>query len=72
MTLIAQTDDPELLEWLSNAANGAGSFLQNLAWAGLCADHENYPLLRPVLLEMRKKYTEYEPSDLVKEEIRRR
>jgi hypothetical protein len=46
--LVAQNDDPELLEWLTNAANRAGSFLQNLAWSGLRADHENYPILRPV------------------------
>jgi hypothetical protein len=70
--LIAQNDDPELLEWLSNAANRAGSFLQNLAWAGLRADHENYPILRPVLIEMRKRYPEHEPSEAVKQEIRER
>jgi hypothetical protein len=70
--LIAQNDDPELLEWLNNAANRAGGFLQNLAWAGLRADYENYPTLRPVLIQMRKRYPEYEPSDAVKQEIRDR
>ena len=70
--LIAQNDDPELLEWLTNAANKAGSFVQNLAWAGLRADSENYPMIRLVLMAMRRKYTEYEPSDAVKEEIRQR
>ena len=40
--------------------------------AGLRADHENYLLVRPLLLTMREKYPEYEPSDAVKEEIRGR
>jgi hypothetical protein len=70
--LIAQNDDPELLEWLANASQRGGGFVQSIANAGLRADHENYPLIRTVLLVMRGKYTEYEPSDAVKEEIRNR
>jgi hypothetical protein len=54
--MIAQTDDPELLEWLAKA-NQEGD--------------ENYPLLRPVLIQLRAKYPRYEPSAAVKEEIRR-
>jgi len=70
--LIAQNDDPELLEWLAKADTDAGAFVQSIARAGLHADHENYPLIRPLLLMMREKYPEYEPSDAVKEEIRGR
>lgn len=70
--LTAQNDDPELLEWLSNASQRGGGFIQSLANAGLRADHENYPTIRPLLLFFREKYTEYEPSDAVKQEIRER
>ncbi len=70
--LVSQSDDPELLEWLSNAKDKAGDFVRNLAEAGLRADPQNYPVLRPVLIEMRKKYPAYEPSDAVKQEIRER
>lgn len=68
--LIAQNDDPELLEWLANASEKAGGFLSSLANAALVADHENYPILRPVLLQLRAKYPRYEPSELVKQELR--
>jgi hypothetical protein len=70
--LIAQSDDPELLEWLSNASQRGGGFVQSLANAGLRADHKNYPAIRPLLIYFREKYTEYEPSDAVKQEIRER
>lgn len=43
-----------------------------LARAGLVADHENYPAIRSFLLWMREKYPQYEPSDLVKAEIKAR
>ena len=70
--LIAQNDDPELLEWLANAKQKGGGFVSSLAHAGLVADAENYPVIRILLLVMRRKYPEYEPSDLVKQEIRER
>ena len=70
--LVAQIDDPELLEWLAKAKEEGGGFVSHVAHAGLVADHENYPILRPVLVEMRKKYPAYEPSDAVKQEIRGR
>ena len=70
--LIAQNDDPELLEWLSKADQFGGGFVKAIARAGLVADHENYPMIRLLLMAMRKKYPAYEPSDEVKEEIRRR
>jgi len=70
--MIAQEDDPELLEWLVKAHVQGGGFVSNLAHAALVADEENYPLMRPLILIMRKKYTTYEPSDAVKQEIRER
>jgi hypothetical protein len=70
--LIAQNDDPELLEWLAEAQLKGGDFISSLARAGLVADHENYPVLRFVLMAMRVKYPAYEPSDAVKQEIRER
>lgn len=70
--LIAQTDDPELLEWLAKANQDGGGFVKAIARAGLVADCENYPLIRSLLLVMRAKYPAYEPSDAVKEEIRGR
>ncbi len=51
--------DPELQDWLLNAANFAGAFLKSIAWAGLRADQDNYPVLRPALLVMKSKYPEY-------------
>lgn len=70
--VIAQNDDPELLEWLNNAQQRGGGFVKNLAEAGLNADCENYPMIRPLLIFMRLKYPEYEPTDQVKQEIRER
>lgn len=70
--LIAQNDDPELLEWLAKADQSGGGFISALARAGLVADEDNYPILRPVLILMRSKYPKYEPSDEVKREIRER
>jgi hypothetical protein len=70
--LVAQTDDPELLEWLAKANLDGGMFVASLARAALVADHENYPILRPVLLVMRAKYPAHEPSDAVKQEIKER
>lgn len=56
--MIAQ-DDMELADWLLNAQSFGGDFLRSLAEAGLRADHENYPVLRPVLLSMKEKYPKY-------------
>lgn len=44
--LIAQNDDPELLEWLANANHQGGGFVSALACAALVADFQNYSLLR--------------------------
>lgn len=52
--------DSELTDWLLNVVNSnAGDFLRDLAKAALRADHENYPLLRPALLEIKKRYPKY-------------
>lgn len=70
--VIAQNDDPELLEWLAKASQEGGGFISSIARAGLVADEENYPAIRPFLLLMRARYPKYEPSDAVKQEIRDR
>jgi hypothetical protein len=69
-TMIAQEDDPEMLEWLAKANQDGGGFVSAIARAGLVADFENYPLLRPLLLKLREKYRQYEPTDTVKQEMR--
>jgi len=52
--------DPELDRWVSNLARmQCGSFLQSIYQAVVCADPENYELLRPLLLELKKKYPKY-------------
>lgn len=53
-------DDPELNDFLLNISSHAGSFLRSLGDAALRADCQNYPILRPVLLEMKKKYPDYD------------
>lgn len=70
--LIAQNDDPELLEWLSKASQEGGGFVSSVARAGLVADHENYPMIRPFLLWARSRYPQYEASAAVKAEINAR
>jgi len=65
----AQTDDPLVLEWLTNARQNAGDFLKNLAEAALRADCENYRFVRPIVIVMRAKYPLYEASDVVKKEL---
>lgn len=70
--MVAQSDDRELLEWLNNAEKDGGDFLSAFARAALRADWENYPLLRPSVLRIRAKYTEYEPTDEAKREIAER
>ena len=70
--MVAQEDDPELLEWLAKASVDGGGFISNVACAGLVADDENYVLIHPLLVVLRKKYPKYEPSEAVKQEIRER
>lgn len=68
--MIAQEDDPAMLEWLNNAQHKGGGFVSSLADAGRRADPENYRLMRPLLLVMRMKYPQYEPTPAVLEELR--
>jgi len=70
--IIAQEDDPELLEWLAKANQDGGGFVSAIARAALVADWENYPLIRPLLVQLRAKYPRYEPSEAVKSEIKAR
>jgi hypothetical protein len=67
--MIAQWDHPYMLEWLAKASRDGGGFVSSIARAGLVADHQNYPLLQPLLETLRKKYPQYEPSEAVKAEL---
>lgn len=55
--------DEELIPWLYGIVNGrpepAGDFLKAIADAAVRADPENYPILRPALLELQKKFPKY-------------
>ena len=61
--MIAQTDD-ELMDWIYCLANQSprrsGGFLESLSQAAVRADQENYLLLRPALLALKRKYPEYD------------
>jgi hypothetical protein len=70
--MVAQADDPFQLEWICNAQRLGGNFLSSIAQAALVADIENYPLMRPLIAHLRKKYPAYEPTEQVKQEIRDR
>ena len=56
-------NDVELSKWvyglLHNEPTRPGDFLKSIAEAASRADFENYGLLRPVLLELQKKYPDY-------------
>jgi len=59
-------DDIELIDWvlgITSERSGAGDFLRAIAEAATRADWENYPILRPVLLELQKKYPYYSEAD---------
>jgi hypothetical protein len=55
--------DPELAPWLLGISNGdpvpSGIFLHFVAHAALTADSENYRILRPVIVLLKKKYPKY-------------
>jgi len=68
--MIAQLDHPYMLEWLANASRDGGGFVSSLARAALVADEENYPILRPVIMVIRRKYPQYEPSEEVRKELK--
>lgn len=52
-------EDLELFDWLVAAQARGGGFVHAIADAGLRADPENYELIRPVLLELQRKYPQY-------------
>ena len=56
-------EDEELQDWLYGVMSGrpvpAGDFLKAIVDAATRADWQNYPLLRPVLLQLRDKYPQY-------------
>lgn len=60
--MMIANNDPELYKWLSNAMNkaGGGSFVYAVARAAFQADSENYMILRPALLQLKKKYPAYD------------
>lgn len=57
--------DPELDTWVDNLQRmHAGSFLECVHYVAVTADHQNYELVRPVLLQLKAKYPKYaEDSD---------
>ncbi len=53
-------EDEELIDWLLNLEPmNAGSFLRAIGEAAMRADSQNYPVMRPLLLELKKKYPDY-------------
>jgi hypothetical protein len=67
--MIAQEDHPHILEWLSDVSYRGGSFVRLLAAAALVADSENYPLLRPIVWTMFKKYPDYQPGQIAQRDV---
>jgi hypothetical protein len=54
-----RSTDQELSTWILNVSLHAGGFLSTLAEAAMHADPQNFAILRPVLLQMKKKYPDY-------------
>jgi hypothetical protein len=56
----AAPDDPDLFGWLCWVSRGGSvpSFVGTLAEAAFCACAADYALLRPVLLELKRRYPE--------------
>jgi hypothetical protein len=53
-------NDPEMLDWVVNLERmHAGSFLRAIGLAAQHADLSNYQLMRPLLLDLKKKYPDY-------------
>ncbi len=52
--------DAELDTWVANLMRmGCGGFLQAVYEVAVCSDPQNYELVRPLLLELKKKYPKY-------------
>lgn len=56
--MIYQTDE-ELMDWLFNGMQRGGGFIKSICEAAMRADSENYALIRPALLELKKKHPKY-------------
>ena len=56
--------DPELRQWLRGASENGNtpSFVRTVAAAALIACLPDYELLRPVLLELKRRYPEPQPG----------
>jgi hypothetical protein len=54
--MISPAADVELHDWLRWAEANVSSFLKTTVEAALIADLKHYNLLRPVLLELKKKW----------------
>jgi hypothetical protein len=52
--------DAELFDFLMNCSSWGGDFLSSLAQAALRADAENYPIIRPALLSMKRRYPDFD------------
>jgi hypothetical protein len=67
MPLIAQHDEENIQRWLYGVENEApqpsGDFLKKIVAAALHADCENYPLLRPAIIALKKKFPKYRLDD---------
>lgn len=59
-------EDSELSDWLMDLiADGSGSFLSALAEVVVAADAEDYSIIRPGLIELRRKHAVQRPKRLV-------
>ncbi len=60
--------DFELIPWVYGVLEqGAGGFLTSMAEAATRADQDNYPILRPVLLQLKAKYPDYHSTHSVEQ-----
>jgi hypothetical protein len=57
--MIWQEDEPRIVTWLINAVGHGGGFVHSFAEAAMRSDAENYPIVRPALLQLLAKYPEY-------------
>jgi hypothetical protein len=56
-------EDTELNDWLMDLiADGSGSFLSTLAEAVVTADAEDYSIIRPRLIELKRKHSGRHPK----------
>lgn len=65
--LLAEQDDEDIQRWIYAVANDApqpaGDFLKKVVAAALHADPDNYPLLRPAIIVLKRKFPNYRMDD---------